>query len=545
MQILLHILAALSLVATGGFPAASSLAAVPAQDLPGDWAKVVDDPAKTLDLEWMGPLGYERALPGSWLQSRVEKLFNVKIHPIFLDPVAYEKTRALHFVAGDIPDLFWDGDPRGVRRKVKHGFVLELPYEVLLRYAPNYVAYVNANGPEAWMYSYSQGRNWGIPTVVPAGAIPLVAVWREDWLKNVGITKIPKTLPEFHEAFRRFTFNDPDGNGRRDTYGLSPCIEHWSFFFIEFFAQKGVLPFDLQEVDGKMTWGGIRPEAREVLAMLRDWYAEGIIDPDFVLGLRSETHMPLQNGRVGYYGLGTYDRSLERSRPDSVINRMAETHPEARLAAGPLMEGPDGQHRNRVWGGGGHVLQFSANIPKEKVVRVLWMLDGIFADPKLAIEINMGRRGLHWDYTPEQGVFALDPYTGKKATQEMIGVHNFLAPSFFGLSGLSLEAIDSLRSESQRKAERLYSRPEWGIANALGKTDVLESASDSIEDLYRMQVKFFVDIIRGKRPLDDFAVFVELWKKRGGDRLLEEAEVFRKERQEVYSKVGVSTGGSR
>ena len=504
-----------------------------------DWTRVSDDPSKTLEISWLGPLGFEKGRPGSWIQSRVEELFNVKLDPIFIDPVTFDKVLSLRFVAGDIPDVLWDGEPMRIRAKVRHGFVLELPYEVLLEHAPHYVAYVNAEAPETWMYCYWQGRNWGIPTVVPGGAIPLISAWRADWLENVGISKVPETLEEYHEAFRRFTFDDPDRNGLADTYGLSPSVAHWSYLFTEFFAQRNILPFDLQEVNGEITWGGIRPEAKEVLAMLRDWYAEGIIDPDFVLGSVNDSMLAFQNGKVGYYGLGTYDNTLNAAEPSALINRMAQLAPGIRLAAGPPPLGSDGRFHRRAWGGGGHVMQFSADIDPEKVLRVLRMLDTIYADPKLALELNMGRRGLHWDYSSEHGVRTLEPYKEKRAEGEMIGSGNFTGPSFFAPSGLPLDVVDALRSDGQREAVRLYSQPEWGLINSLGKTDVLASASDSLGDLRRIQEKYFVDIIRGKRPLSDFEEFVAEWKRQGGERLLAEANEFRRKRDEVWRKVGV------
>ena len=48
-----------------------------------------------------------------------------------------------------------------------------------------------------------------------------------------------------------------------------------------------------------------------------------------------------------------------------------------------------------------------------------------------------------------------------------------------------------------------------------------------------------MDIIRGKRPLSDFEEFVAEWKRQGGERLLAEANEFRRKRDEVLRKVGV------
>ena len=41
----------------------------------------------------------------------------------------------------------------------------------------------------------------------------IASVWRDDWLKKVGIDKIPETLDEAETAFYKFRNDDPDGNG--------------------------------------------------------------------------------------------------------------------------------------------------------------------------------------------------------------------------------------------------------------------------------------------------------------------------------------------
>lgn len=500
-----------------------------------------DNPKQILSLTWTGPLGFSEARPGGWIQRRIEAEFGVRFAPQFLDPVAYSKTRPLRFIAGEVPDLFWDGDPLGVRSKARHGFVLELPYEVLLRFAPHYVAFINRQAPEAWMYARWRGRNWGIPTVVPNAVHPTISLWRKDWLEKVGIDKVPETAAEAHEAFRRFTFNDPDGNGRNDTYGFSPPVGHWSYFFSEFFAAEGVLAFDLQEVNGAVTWGGIRPEAKRVLAMLRAWYAEGIINPDFVLGQPSMADQALLDGRIGYVSMQSA-RSLDPSVPASLVSRLRQINPAAALAPAAPLAGMDGIRRARVWGAAGHVLQLSEKLAQEpaKVVRILRILDGLAADPGLHLEAIMGERGVHWDSTDERGAFLLPPYTESlRATREMLGANQYEGFGFFAPFGLPVDQLEPLRAAWKRKLMETYARPEWGIFNPLGKTDVLERTSDTLGDLRQFQQKFYTDIIRGDRPLDDFERFVDQWKQRGGSAILTEAHEFLRERGEIYRLLGV------
>lgn len=45
-------------------------------------------------------------------------------------------------------------------------------------------------------------------------------VIRKDWLDNLGLS-IPETPEELLEICRAFTEDDPDGNGKDDTWGIS------------------------------------------------------------------------------------------------------------------------------------------------------------------------------------------------------------------------------------------------------------------------------------------------------------------------------------
>ncbi|MFQ9151073.1 MAG: hypothetical protein ACLR6B_05460 [Blautia sp.] len=62
------------------------------------------------------------------------------------------------------------------------------------------------------------GKLYGIPVFCNPNRYNVVI--RQDWLDNLNLD-VPKTLEEYHEVLKAFTFNDPDGNGKDDTYGLT------------------------------------------------------------------------------------------------------------------------------------------------------------------------------------------------------------------------------------------------------------------------------------------------------------------------------------
>ena len=43
---------------------------------------------------------------------------------------------------------------------------------------------------------------------------------RKDWLENVGM-EMPTTWEDLYNVAHAFTYDDPDGNGVKDTYGLT------------------------------------------------------------------------------------------------------------------------------------------------------------------------------------------------------------------------------------------------------------------------------------------------------------------------------------
>lgn len=505
-----------------------------------DWSKVVDDPNKKLTLNWMGIGGSQAASDGTWIQKMLEKRMNVEFKPTFLDWGAFTNRRPLIFCGGMVPDVYWEGDPLYVRRNIRQGFMLEIPYEVILKYAPTYVKNLNKYGRETWLYSYWRGTNWGLPTYQAAAIHPRPGIWRMDWLRNVGIDKVPETLDEMHEAMYRFARNDPDKNGKNDTYGMSPPM-HWSLTFAEIFAAYGVLPSDFMLRDGKVVWGGVLPECKQVLALMQKWYSEGIIDPDYVIAQLADDApgKKFMNGRVGYaYDKCEY-RLLDPTEPTSVVSSMKELQPQAEVVPSASLIGVDGKRHGRVWGGAAHVICFGSQLEKEpeKVIRVLRMFEELAKDEDLFMEACTGKRGEHWDYSPEKGLFLLPPYDTRDG-----GKKNLLIPptgaGFFSPCGAPLETTDKWEKPQVPEFRRKYNNPEWGIMNVLGKCDVVDSAGKYLDDLRNKQMTVFCEIIKGDKPVDYFDTFVKEWHEQGGDVLLKEANEMLKVQNEIYQKVG-------
>ena len=128
-----------------------------------DWDAVVDDPEERLEISWMSIPRFPTAREGTWIEKRLEARFNVDFKPLFTSHFAYMRRRPLVFAGGNVPDLFYAGDPVVVQKDAHHGYALPIPYEVIQKHAPNYVRYLNQYAPSTWLYAYWKGANYGIP----------------------------------------------------------------------------------------------------------------------------------------------------------------------------------------------------------------------------------------------------------------------------------------------------------------------------------------------------------------------------------------------
>lgn len=206
----------------------------------------------------------------------------------------------------------------------------------------------------------------------------------------------------------------------------------------------------------------------------------------------------------------------------------------------------------RTWGGAAHSLQFGRHLERDpaKVIRVLQMMEVIARNERLYFEARHGKRGLHWDYNPKtyvretdgkrihQGLITLPPYDdpdrGRLNRAEMIGLNNM----FFFPSTLDPVFDDQFKSVSERHWNAANCSPEWSMMNVLGKSDVVESSGRYLKDLINYQLTFYAEIVLGDRKVEEFDEFVNEWRRRGGDIVLEEANELYGEVQQLYREVG-------
>jgi putative aldouronate transport system substrate-binding protein len=109
-------------------------------------------------------------------------------------------------------------------------------------------------------------------------------IWiRNDWLRKLNLQP-PKTMDDLLRIAEAFTTQDPDGNGRDDTYGLPVTKDLYSgcMGLEGFFAGYHAYPnMWVKNGSGKLVWGSTLPETKAALKKLADMYKGGLLDKEF------------------------------------------------------------------------------------------------------------------------------------------------------------------------------------------------------------------------------------------------------------------------
>lgn len=494
-----------------------------------------DNEEDVMTIKWQGIPYYAGADEDMYPEKLLEEKFNVEIEPIYYDKESYKTKRPLVMSQGDIPDIIYELDPTNIQSDAEQGFLAEIPYETIIKYAPSVVEMINKSAKEVWLYSYYNGKNYGVPNLYYAGKNGNVGKWRADWLEKLDISEVPSTIDEYHDALQKITYGDPDGNGKNDTYGMSGDMVAYNYCFSEIFGAYGVTPFNWMKKDGEYVYGGLLDETKEALKTLAAWYSEGLISPDFITDTTNSTIMEkFTNGKIGYMNAGVMLNA-------SQLEVLKTTDANAKTVPATLPKGNNGQSGSFAWGLGGHVISFGKQIEEqpEKLQKILEMLEYMCTDSEFAVKLTIGEEGTHYKKASEEvgGVEMLAPYDSNNSRAQLMACYNYQSNSFYCLMPMNMELRMQFMNNDELESEKILSNAN-ALTDAFMKPDVVPESSNYFEDLRLKQMVYFAKIIRGEKPVEYYEEFINEWNELGGKILTDNANEVAEIRDEIYNKVG-------
>ena len=464
----------------------------------------------------------------------IEEKYGVNLHFWFIEAARYEELLGVRLAAGEMPDIFRLPNLGTLPRFVTQGIAAEITEE-MLSLAPAYVESIHENGDwdQTFIDATIDGRIYALKHQSLAGAYPTTLAWRTDWLRNVGIDRIPETLEEFEEAMYRFTFHDPNGSGVNDTYGMSETTMNAIFGAFgeipinRFNLEGGIDTFNTVDVNGEMTFAVIQPTMMEPLRILNRWFEMGLIDPNFITGENTGGHWAVsqafENGRIGVTGMGMINHwhppFFEGGAGGVVYQSMRNVNPNMEfgrdfyLGTAPI--GPGGHAATHQWGtvdNGGTIVTTQAARNPEVINFIFTLLNDLYSDMDVEILVGMGIEDVTFEYTP-QGIRQVlaDFPTAADHTRAGLGV---MRPSGGSNPAFIRAANPALFDFMDR-----FKGP--GIPNY--RAPNVPSRTRYIGSLHRFAVESYMFMITGERDIDTFfPEFVETFLQQGGQTIIDD-----------------------
>ncbi|MDF2661106.1 MAG: extracellular solute-binding protein [Paenibacillus sp.] len=317
------------------------------------------------------------ALPpadGKGIQMINEK-FNVDYKPQYVVRSDYVQKLSAVVASGDIPDIIvLEAPDANFYKWAKQGAFLPLN-----EYMDKYESFKLI--PENVRKSVSVGgKIYGIQKYLTE-TYELTPMIRTDWLEKLNL-KMPTNYEELKQVAIAFTKNDPDGNGKADTYGLAmaeninPQYAMGTYWDINAWYHKND--------QGQVIPGFISNARKDHVQWLADLYKEGAITKDFALLNWTQVNTKeFYGGKAGIF-IGT-----PRGMNPTWMQGLVDINPNAKLAPIPMFKAPDGSQGYTTTPGYYGVVMLSAKL-KDDPEKVKRILDG--SDELLAGQPHVGAK---------------------------------------------------------------------------------------------------------------------------------------------------------
>lgn len=228
--------------------------------------------------------------------------------------------------------------------------------------------------------------------------------YRQDWAEKVGITSEPKTVEEVYDMLYKFTYEDPDGNGVDDTFGMEMTSYTGPFDIIQTWFGVGN---KWAEVDGKLIPVHMQPEYKEAIDWIKKVYEDGLMPQDWAVRTTDTWSNGCKTGESGAYidvmdgGRRIWDYYVaEDSYTPSVVN------PDE-PASMNLLGAVNGKTLATSGYNGFFTLSASTCDTPEKIEAALTFLDKLNEnDVRLLAEY--GLEGIHWEKDADGNLVDLD-----------------------------------------------------------------------------------------------------------------------------------------
>jgi len=446
------------------------------------------------------------------------EMFNVDIQLWHIDPANYFDVLNLRFAANEIPDFF-QSDANRLQLQFEQRLLAEIPENLVREHLPISHKEFSELFPNYLKLTSFNNKIYGLRVFMdkPYRA-PIV--YRGDWIRNVGKQGTPKTLAEFEELVYLFTNNDPDRNGRKDTYGLSVTA------FQTVYGAYGQVRSQWNIKNNELVYTSIQPEMKDALTVLAKWYRDGVIDPEFITGENKGGYWAVSHafteGRIGISSHGSFYHwdAPDNNRANIVEMQARDPVAAASTVLGEPVTGPQGKKGvsmghpvfGNLWAFG---VQNDTN--HAKIAKVMDIQNYFVSDPEVYITAFYGIRGQDWEYNPAMNNAPMQ--IGGKGNDYVYRIG----------AGATIKPLVTPSGEAARNAAWAQFCPANNLYSDGYRNELIvppPSSGRYLTELNKIEDEAYIAIITGAQPVSYFDRFVSEWRAAGGDVLTREANAW-------------------
>lgn len=438
---------------------------------------------------------------------QAEKDTGVKIEYIHPAISQEQEQFNLMIVSGDYPDImgnsqFYKG---GEFQGMYDGVFADLS-EYLPTYAPDYWKLIeedeefyrevsDENGAMSAMYAYK-----------PFGDPPFHrALLRTDVLDELG-KDIPKTLADYEDLFDAML-----------EAGITPFLMDKNGYTIQFIGMYGTKNGFAKDSSGQIYYGQVRPEFKEYLTKMNEWYDKGYISKDFTTLDSNQRNTLFDTKKVGFM----FDAIVAN------FNRGQTQGFEVTAAPYPRLNEGDQLHyeETNIWPKQGNgAMQASVSSKSKNIVEAVRWLNYGYTEEGADL-YNWGVEGLNYDVVNGEKVYNdLMLNNEKFGTEEASYIYKFhFIPK---LTEFDVVCHANLLKSPASLASRMKWADDPGIdSEACLPPYQLTTEEQELRTRVMTQVNTYTDemvlkFITGAESLDNFDSFVATIEGMGLEEVL-------------------------
>jgi putative aldouronate transport system substrate-binding protein len=438
---------------------------------------------------------------GNAVERAIEKYTNAKLDIQWIPSAAYNDKVNVMLASNEMPKLLKVNQTPGVVNAIESQLFWEIG--PLLKQYKN----MSAQNEQFFQNISVEGKIYGVPLYrnMGRGAI----VYRKDWLDQLGLT-IPKSIDGWYNVLRALALNDPDKNGKNDTYGivLNKTYNQGAASMLTRLsvAMGGVNKWGVDK-DGAFTPEFMTKEFTDVLKLFRRLYEEKLINQDFAVLDATEAEKLFDTSRVGI-------RLAVATNGKSQQDRLSKTTPSAVVDVASF-EGPQGIRISSENGNNGFLVIPKSSVKTEaELKRVLGFLDKLM-DPDMSTLLLRGLEGTHFANTGDKRTEFIGD--GFNMFQREVKPYRDNLPVLEGYNVAPLKDVPIGEKGTKMESDGIkyiVSNPALTLTSATFS----ERGQELEQQINDAQTKFIMGKIDETAYQDEIA----RWKKAGGDKIMAE-----------------------